>query len=128
MRNADGCPRLCPDCPLTPEGVTAELVELAMLTEQEMRDYKYGGNGPASGRIADEHLSGVLRATFTVIESTNPNVEVGDTAAQIVSTHGRTHQQIKDGFGDCTTPVDKPGRVAKAMGKSATCGPMKSPF
>ena len=123
MRSPSGCPRLCPDCPLVPTDVTAELTELSMLTEKEMRDYKYGGSGPASGRMADEDLAGVLRATFTVTESTNPDVEVGDTAKPIIYTYGRTHQQIKDSFGNCTTPVDKPGRVAKAMGKTATCGP-----
>lgn len=98
-----------------------------MLSEAEMREYKYGGNGPALGHMADEHLAGVLRATFTVTESTNPDIEVGDTAEELVSTYGRTHEQIKDRFGECSSP-DKPGMLARAVGASATCGGMKSPF
>lgn len=128
MRGSPDCPRLCPGCPLVPEDVTAELTSLAMLTEQEKRSYKYGGEGPASGRMADEHLSGVLRATFTVIESTNPEVETGDSAEQIINTRGRTHQQIRDAFEGCEEPVDKPNRFARAMGKTATCGPADKPF
>ncbi|MDB5164580.1 MAG: hypothetical protein JWL89_206 [Candidatus Saccharibacteria bacterium] len=99
-----------------------------MLSEQEMRDYKYGGDGPASSQMADENLSNVLVTTFTVVESRNPEVKVGDTAERVIRTRGRTHQQIKDGFEACGEPIDKPCRLARAMGKSATCGPADKPF
>jgi hypothetical protein len=78
--------------------------------------------------MADEHLSSVLRATFTITESTNPDVEAGDTAEKVINTRGRTHEQIRDAFETCEEPVNKPGRIAKAMGKAATCGPADKPF
>ncbi len=110
-----------------PTDVTAELIDLEILTEEEMRQHNYGSDAPGSGRKADEYLSRTLRATFTVVESNSIAAEVGDEAQKIVGTGGRTHEQVRQGFSDCKSPT-QPSRLAKAFGKTATCNGLPPTF
>ncbi len=96
--------------------MTAELTDLAMMSEQEMRIYE----PLLSGRAADEYRAGTLRATFTVVESSDPLIGVGHVAVELISTGGKTHEVVRRGFDSCKGPTER-GRFAKALGMSATC-------
>jgi hypothetical protein len=113
------CPRLCPECPLKPAGVTAELTRLETLPEDEMRDFKYAGDADL-WRGADETLAETLRATFTVTNSTTSSVEVGAEASYDIRTQGQGHASIRRRFEDCTRPA-RLGVIARALGKSSRC-------
>lgn len=71
----------------------------------------------------DQRLAELLIATFTVVESTDPAVSPGETAEGIISTQGKTHQQVQDGFRRCEKPHKPPFLLlAQMIGIKTTCG------
>lgn len=112
------CPRLCVGCPALPEGVEAELVSLRQPSENFMRQIKYGG--VSHGRDADRLLSSQLVATFEVTNSSNPAVEVGDSARLLLTHRDIGHEEVRAAIDACERP-EQPGRLARLAGKQAVC-------
>jgi hypothetical protein len=121
MNSETGCTRLCKDCPRLPRGVIAEVTDISAPTDAEMRAEVYGSSTSTPWQTREDNAIDNFCVTYKVIESTNPEVSVGDEATEKVNTRGLGASGIRTAFEQCSGPR-QPNLVMRTLGAKPRCG------
>jgi hypothetical protein len=111
-------PRLCAECPLVPPGVTAELTGAEVETMETLRRFRFAVDSPE----AAAHFANSTRIHTEAVETTNPQVDVGDVASMLVDANGMGAEALATAIRECPGPVRS--RLQRIVGSKGVCGCM----
>lgn len=100
-----------------PEGVIAEVEMVQIPTEGEFRRYVVAREEPD---VVRDYVDETARVIAVAVESTNPEVEVGDESRFTIEREGRSSEEILDAIRTCPGPP-KRSKLARAIGKKGVC-------
>lgn len=104
-------PQFCKGCPLVPEGVTAVLDYADVVRAGEIRRFRFAHDVPELAA----HFIGKTRIHATVVETTNPEVEV-DAKAQMMLSTDIDPDEVGKRIRECHQPA------RRFFGLSRSCG------
>jgi acylphosphatase len=108
--------QFCVGCPLVPEGVIAQ-VNTASYTD--MAEYRSLADPSEISGFVENYVDTSITIVSTCVESTNPDVEVGDDAIFRIERNGQSEEEAIEATANCTNP--KKGRIAKVLGTKGVC-------
>ena len=86
---------------MIPEGITAELSGVRPVTWCELSRFRFAHESPE----AREHFLRESHIDARVVESNDPDVEVGDVTSTIVNVDGATFDELKQKMQECKGAV-----------------------
>lgn len=110
-------PKFCKGCTCVPEGVIAEVVTVTLPSQSEI-DYIADNSGT-------KPEADYARLDCVVVESTNPDIEIGDRTRVTIDSRGRNGSEIREDIRNCPGPKKGKAKFLGALTGQGGCPAVK---